>query len=60
MGVAVWDSNVLVTALLFVAGCLVHIFLTELQLSLLQGVLVLPFGLPGISLKIINKVLIRR
>ena len=54
MGVAVWDSNVLVIVLLIVAGCLVHIHLTRLQLSLLQGVLVLPFGLPGLLLKVIN------
>ena len=53
-GMAVWDSYVLVTVLLFVAACLVHIHLTELQLSSLQGVLVLPFKLPGLSLKVIN------
>ena len=54
IGVAVWDSNVLVTVLLFVAGYLVHICLTRLQLSLLEGVLVLSFGLPVLSLKVIN------
>ena len=54
MGVAVWDSNVLVTVLLIVAWCLVHICLTEPQLSSLQGVLVLLFGLLELSLKVIN------
>ena len=42
---AVWGSNVLAIVLLIVAGYLVHICLTELQLSFLQGVLVFPFGL---------------
>ena len=51
---AVCDSNVLVTVLLFVARYLVYICLTRLQLSLLEGVLVLSFGLPELSLKVIN------
>ena len=45
-GVAVWDSNVWFTVLLTGVRCLVSIHLTELQLSLLLEVLVLPFGLP--------------
>ena len=54
MSVAVWGSNILATVLLIVAGYLIHICLTVLQLLLLQGVLVLPFGLPGLLLKVIN------
>ena len=53
-GVAVWGSNARVAALLTVARCLVYIHLTVLLPSLLQGVLVLPFGLPRLSLKVSN------
>ena len=53
-GMDVWDSNVLVTVLLIVAGYPAHIHLIGLQLLLLQGALVLPIGLPGLSLKVIN------
>ena len=48
MGLVVWDSNILVSMLLIVARCLVHICLTGLLLSLLQEVLVLLFRLPGL------------
>ena len=54
MGMAVWGSNVLVTVLLIVAGCLVRIHLTGLQLSLLKVVLGFLFRLPGLSLKVAN------
>ena len=40
---ALWDSNVLVTVLLIVAGCLVRICLSGLHLPLIQGVLVYSF-----------------
>ena len=50
----VWDSNTGVTALLAMAGCLIQIHLTGLPLSLLQGVLVLHFMLPKLSLKVLN------
>ena len=54
MGVAVWHSNVLATVLLIVAGYLVHIYLTGLQMSWPLEVLVLPFGLPGILPTVLN------
>ena len=54
MGVAVWVSNAGVTALLTMARYLIRIHLTGLLLSLLQGVLVLPFGLLELLQKIIN------
>ena len=54
IGVVVWGSNVLVTVLSIMSGCLVCNCLTGPQLSLLQGVLVLPFGLLELLQKIIN------
>ena len=51
---AILCSNIRVAVLLTVAICLEHIYLILLLLSLLQGVLVLPFGLPSLSLKVLN------
>ena len=59
-GVVVWDSNVRVTALLIVARFFLHICLIGLLPLLLQGMLVLPFRLPRLSLKVLNYVLIHR
>ena len=51
-GVAVWDSNARVTALLTVARCLVCVHLTRLLPAFLQGVLVILFGPPRLLLKV--------
>ena len=60
ISVAVCDSIVGVIALLAVARYLIHIHLIRLLLFLLQGVLVLLFGLLRISLRVLNWVLIHR
>ena len=54
----VWDFNAGVTVMLTMARYFVHIYLTRLLPSLLQGVLVLPFRLPSILLKVLNLILI--
>ena len=51
---AIWGSNAGVAALFTMAKSLVHIYRTVFQPLLLQGVLVLLFGLPRLSLKVSN------
>ena len=57
--IAMWDSNVGVTALLIVARGILCTHSTRLLLSLLQRVLALLFRLSRLSLKVLSWVLIR-